>query len=111
MLPDDSITRHEHFLSNIGDFWLFLEFFLAIFGKPHQNVTFWRVGKNMSGTSENFLTFCVFFLHLRRHLLIIGNPGRNPEIIMDDRAGSGPLSLVRAGSQALFLARIGSRVK
>ena len=25
MLPDHSITRHEHFLSNIGDFWLFLE--------------------------------------------------------------------------------------
>ena len=27
VLPDHSITRHEHFLSNIGDFWLFLEFF------------------------------------------------------------------------------------
>ena len=25
VLPDDSITRHEHFLSNIGDFWLFLK--------------------------------------------------------------------------------------
>ena len=27
VLPDDSITRHEHFLLNIGDFWLFLKFF------------------------------------------------------------------------------------
>ena len=26
VLPDRSVTRHEHFLSNIGDFWLFLEF-------------------------------------------------------------------------------------
>ena len=55
VLPDDSIIRHEHFLSNIGDFWDILEFswiFLAIFVKPHlvarQNVTLWRVGKNMS---------------------------------------------------------------
>ena len=27
VLPDRSITRHEHFFSNIGDFWLFLECF------------------------------------------------------------------------------------
>ena len=25
MLPDRRVTRHEHFWSNIGDFWLFLK--------------------------------------------------------------------------------------
>ena len=54
VLPDDSITRHEHFFFK---YWWFLAFswiYLAIFGKQYlvarQNVTFWRVGKNMSGS-------------------------------------------------------------
>ena len=44
VLPDRSVTRHEHFLSNIGDFWLFLKFFL-------KNVQF------LSGNAPFFPTF------------------------------------------------------
>ena len=44
VLPDCSITRHEHFLSNIGDFWLFLKFFL-------KNVQF------LSGNTPFYPTF------------------------------------------------------
>ena len=52
MLPDRRVTRHEHFWSNIGDFWLFLKTFAGEMCHfclvTRQIVTFWPFGKNMS---------------------------------------------------------------
>ena len=58
VLPDRSITRHEHFLSNIGDFWLFLEFFLNVqflSGNTPFYTTFTMTDKVSTGTSHIFL--------------------------------------------------------
>ena len=53
----DKKWQHYQTWTFFVKYWWFLAFswiFWAIFGKPHlvarQNVTFWRVGKNMSGT-------------------------------------------------------------